>query len=801
MVKLSVAVLGPLEVRVGATPVESIPRKERMLLQLLALDPARSVMLHEIVGTIWPDVELRSERKSTQVLVYRLRRRLEEAGAPEGLLTTSSEGEGYSLALEPGASDLAAFQRTLARSATGSDPQVAVELVDDALGLWRGDPLPDLVDTERGRAERARLVELRREAEEDRADAKLAMGQHLAMVGELEAAIGAEPLRERRWGQLMVALYRSGRQADALRAYQRVRDLLTEELGIEPGADLRRLEQAIIAQDDDAAVIASRFTEAERVSSSSAATAPDPVPRLDPVGADRTGRRGAVVLSDEVSATVDHAIATAAAGPTLLTIVGREGVGKSTLLGEVADRFEAAGGTVLGAERGGDPEGGPTRLDAPLGSAAWAGGSLEEAMVELTEHGPGAGRPSAVLVDDLHQASAGVVEALQHLAETSRGAHRLVVLAYRDDEARSRTELLALLSHLSQRTTTFELELVGLGAAQSAALFAALLEQPGTDADHPGVLTLAHEAGGNPRHVVELARHLRTVGLPAGASEWTVSRLGIPSSIRHDVRHRLRGLQDQDLQVVNLAAVVGLSFDPSELAAVDGLPLDAVLDALDRTCELGLAVADDDGRFSFSSLVVRHAIYDDLPAGRRLALHGRLADAMAREASSASDDSLAAAADHLARSRAQEGAHDVPSPPEVLWDAHQEVMELSGRPPADEPDAWCTVLLGLATARSHSGQLSVARDLFHQCADEARQRDLPLLLARAAVGVGRISREMGVLSPTDGALLEEACAVVGDDDPLARRLREELMFHLMCNGRWKEAISVSEALSPGPGDG
>jgi class 3 adenylate cyclase len=118
----------------------------------------------------------------------------------------------------------------------------------EALGLWRGRALIDLVDRGMGVAEAARLEELRRGAEEDLIDARLALGEHRAVAAESQAAVAAEPLRERRWAQLMVALYRCGRQADALRAYRRLREHLGEELGIEPSGELVALEEAVLLQ-------------------------------------------------------------------------------------------------------------------------------------------------------------------------------------------------------------------------------------------------------------------------------------------------------------------------------------------------------------------------------------------------------------------------------------------------------------------------------------------------------------------------------------------------------------------------
>src|SRR4029079_2546877 len=132
-------------------------------------------------------------------------------------------------------------------AAAAGDTSQAVARFDEAPSLWRG--VPELPDSPRGTSEKTRWIEGNAALVEDRADALLATGRAAEIIGELEAAVADAPLRERRWGQLMLALYRAGRQGEALGAYQRARSLLTEELGVDPGPDLRRLEAAIVAQD------------------------------------------------------------------------------------------------------------------------------------------------------------------------------------------------------------------------------------------------------------------------------------------------------------------------------------------------------------------------------------------------------------------------------------------------------------------------------------------------------------------------------------------------------------------------
>ena len=213
-------------------------------MQALALAGGRPVPRHELAEAVWAGDPPDSARKGLQVLASRLRKRV-----GDDLLLT--EDDGYGLAIEPDAVDALRFERLLDEARGCTEPSEALALVDEALALWRGEPVVELGDGDLGRSTRDRLVGLRLVAEEDRFDLALALGRHLEVVVDLEASLADERLRERRWRQLMVALYRSGRQADALRAYQRARRALVDELGVEPGAELKALEAAVIRHDPD----------------------------------------------------------------------------------------------------------------------------------------------------------------------------------------------------------------------------------------------------------------------------------------------------------------------------------------------------------------------------------------------------------------------------------------------------------------------------------------------------------------------------------------------------------------------
>jgi predicted ATPase/DNA-binding SARP family transcriptional activator len=248
---MEVRLLGPVDVVADDGSVVAVPgQKLQLLLAALASERGRVVSAERLVDILYGDDPPRQPTNSLQVLVSRLRRSLSTVsdGAPP-VRTTDA---GYALADgEQVRSDVEAFERlvTDARTWLADEPGRAASGLNDALGLVRGEPLAGLPSDGWARAERARLAEARLAALEDRIDADLASGRHALVVAELEQLTAEHPLRERLRGQLVLALYRCGRQADALRAFREARDHLVEELGIEPSAELRRLESAVLAQD------------------------------------------------------------------------------------------------------------------------------------------------------------------------------------------------------------------------------------------------------------------------------------------------------------------------------------------------------------------------------------------------------------------------------------------------------------------------------------------------------------------------------------------------------------------------
>ncbi|HEX6424186.1 MAG TPA: BTAD domain-containing putative transcriptional regulator [Acidimicrobiales bacterium] len=247
---MEVRLLGPVELAADDGTVVAVPgQKLQLLLAALAVERGKVVSPDRLVEILYGDDPPRQPANSLQVLVSRLRRCLAAAG--DGLAIETSDA-GYSLLTRNGSgTDLERLDEAAARARSdlAHDPARARDDLGAALALVRGEPLAGLPTEGWARAERARVTEVCLAAREDRIDAELAVGGHAGVVGELERLTAEHPLRERLWGQLVLALYRCGRQADALRAYQDARRRLVDELGIEPGAELRRLEAAVLAQD------------------------------------------------------------------------------------------------------------------------------------------------------------------------------------------------------------------------------------------------------------------------------------------------------------------------------------------------------------------------------------------------------------------------------------------------------------------------------------------------------------------------------------------------------------------------
>ena len=241
--------LGPLEVTAGGQSLGLAGARTRAVLAMLLVRANQVVSAERLIEELWPGQEADRAADSLQVRVSELRKILRAAGEADRLTTRPP---GYLLRVTPGELDSQRFEQLAAEgnaALSAGDAVTAAQRLDQALGYWRGPALADFDAVPSARAEAGRLEEQRLAALESRAEALMACGRHRDLIAELETLTAAHPLRERFWFQRMLALYRAGRQADALRVYRELRDILVADLAIEPGPELRELHARILRQD------------------------------------------------------------------------------------------------------------------------------------------------------------------------------------------------------------------------------------------------------------------------------------------------------------------------------------------------------------------------------------------------------------------------------------------------------------------------------------------------------------------------------------------------------------------------
>src|SRR2546430_43440 len=321
---LGIGLLGPLQVRdETGRPVHVGGRQLRVLLTLLALNAGRVVPAGSLAGELWPDDPPGNPGNALQTLVSRLRAELRQAGAGEVI---ESHPAGYRLAVPPRAVDVMAFEELAAqgrRALADGDAAQAARILRDALLAWRGQPLADAAGSDLAEATAARLTELRSSVLADRIEADLALGEGASLVGELRVLLSADPLAERPRAQLMRALYAAGRQAEAIAAYHECRELLADQLGVDPSAQLEQVYLGILRGGEE--------------------PAPDPDRAAVPAQARPSAARAQSPLTSFVGgAEALSGVLKNLRAARLVTLTGPGGVGKTGLAIEASGRLGAA---------------------------------------------------------------------------------------------------------------------------------------------------------------------------------------------------------------------------------------------------------------------------------------------------------------------------------------------------------------------------------------------------------------------------------------------------------------------------
>ncbi len=623
---MQVRVLGDVEVEVGGGLADLGGPKPRALLALLVAAVGRPLHVELLIDQIWGEDPPARVEASLQSYVARLRRSLEPDRAPgTPALRLRTHAAGYSLSVDEDGVDASRFT-SLLHDARRADDERAVALLTDALELWRGDAYAG-VDTPSVRAEATRLEELRAGALARLWELRLGRGEHDLAVPELERLVGSNPLQERLWWLLALALYRSHRQGDALATLRRAREHLADELGVDPGPELRRLEDLVLRQDPqlDAPLVAApaAASPAEVAEPALTAAAGD-----DPL----LGR-------DDALGAIAPALSGAAAGRGRVVVVGGEpGIGKTRLAEAIAElaaargfrvgrgRWDAEGspplhawsralGRVLGAEAARDILG---PADGPGDAASVSLRQADEVLDAL-----GAGAPVLLVLDDLHWADAESLRLLRRVAGGLQEVPAVLVVTTRvapADVGEGLAEALGVLARLDPVR-------VDLGGLEVDAVAAWASRRSGRHVTDDVAALLRDRTDGNPFYLTELVRFLVSEGAlgDTGAPAWRA----VPGGVRDVVRQRSRQLPASAVDVLGAAAVAGRSFD---VAVLDLLTGDAagVADAIEGAQVLGLVDEEGPGRYRFTHALVRDALDEALPAPVRARLHAQVAAALER---------------------------------------------------------------------------------------------------------------------------------------------------------------------------
>ncbi|MEU4383585.1 BTAD domain-containing putative transcriptional regulator [Micromonospora echinofusca] len=682
--------LGPVRaVRDAETVALKGPRHRAVLARLLVAR-GRVVPVERLVGDLW-------ERPSDgavgaiRTFVADLRRALEPdraARQPARLLVTAPPG--YALRAAPDAVDAWRFEAAAGEAGellTAGDAVPALRRLDEALGLWRGPAYAEFADQLWARAEIDRLDELRMLVLERRAEALLALDRAAEAAAGLRAHTASHPLREDAWRLLATALYRSGRQGEALAVLRQTRDTLVTELGVDPGPRLRRLEADILAQAPElippfvtTPVTGGGVTTpgtgggVETPGTAAGAAPPAPAGAAVPPGERPfVGRNGELTALRQAAAHVaGHR------SPALALVSGEPGAGKTALADALARDLAAAGWTTAwgrspeyegapvawpwaritaaltasapGAAQPGPAAAGPWVDAAGRAAGPWADAAGREADPEVdaagrevNETGPETdGVDPAVARFRLRRAAASLVS-----AAAGRGPVLLVV----DDLHRADADTLDLLTALVGEPEPVTGPVLIVGTYRTAEitpeLTAALarfarvepvrvhlggLAEPATgdlaravarQELDPSVVRLIHRRSGGNPFFVRELARLLATGGGAALHE-------VPTGVRDVIRHRLTRLPDEARTLLRQAAVLGRDVDPDLLAALAG-DSPSVLDGLDLALAAGFLTGHGaDGRLRFTHILVRDTLYGDLSAPRRARWHAAAGEAIER---------------------------------------------------------------------------------------------------------------------------------------------------------------------------
>ncbi|MFF4411132.1 BTAD domain-containing putative transcriptional regulator [Streptosporangium sp. NPDC001559] len=753
-------VLGPVSVITGdGTPLDIGPHQQRAVLALCMLAAPRPVGAAAMMEELWEGEPPPRALNTLQAYISKLRRVLEPGRirATRPTVLVSRPG-GYALDIPARDLDLTRVRGHAAegrRLAAAGEHEAAAGRLRLALAEWRGEPLADFAEASWATREAAHLGEQRLTLQEDLAECELALGLGAELTGTLTRLVAANPFRERLHVLGAHALYQAGRQADALAVLARGRDMLADELGLDPDPRSREMERRILAQDPS-------LTPRVQV-----APAP-PRPAED-------SRETRLIGRDAEAEVLDAAVT---GGPyRVVLLAGEPGIGKTSLAEQAARTARAEGNRVVWG-RCWDGTGAPpfwpwTQAAQELtggqgGKAGPSGGDrfeLYEAFAELfNEHGR-----VLVVLDDLQWADASSLRLLEFLASTRLCPKLTVVATYRDTEVRPGGALEHALAALARLPYVRRLPLRGLGEAEIG--------------EYLG------RAGADPGLAGEMGR--LTAGNPFFLGE--VLRLGeTPAALSDVVRGRMTGLPPETEEVLTTAALLGDQVVADVLTQVTGLSVERVLDIVDAAVGAGLLTEGRGPACRFVHDIVRDVLREALPPLRRRRLHARIAEVLeARGGARLTEiahhyrQSLLTAATtgkaigYTRRAAAQATAQF----------AHEDAVEnleqaiaLVGALPRSDDALRCDLLLDLAEAQGAAGMSVAAHASLEAAAEIAEGLGDDSRLARAV---------LGFTDPISLAMYEETTGI----DRLAERIERVLASGLAADSPWRAQLLAAAALT------
>ncbi|MBW4700541.1 MULTISPECIES: BTAD domain-containing putative transcriptional regulator [unclassified Micromonospora] len=793
----TIGVFGPVRASRGGVTINLGAPRQRAVLARLTAGGGHPVSVDRLIEDLWSGDPPPRAQAALQVYVSNLRRALEPdrpSRTPARTLLTAAPG--YALRLPTPDVDAWRFEAAL-RATTpepGQRPAVAIAGLDEALACWHGgSPYAEFVGEPWADREHDRLTQLRLSAVEQRAELLLVLHRPGEVVRDLDPHVRDHPLRERAAVLLAVALYRLGRQADALDVLRTVRATLATQLGIDPGRELRSLETDLLRQ-------------SPRLDSAAPAP-PGATVRLLPapiVGAPETRPVGRAAELARLRAAAARAAVT---GLGICWIGAEAGAGKSTLARQLADILTADGwqpvvghcpqvegappawawrdvvtaaGRLLPldeAEASGlrlllDPE--PTGRARGEYDEFHLRGALAAYLARLT-----AQAPVLLTVEDVHRADGETLRILRHLVAALTAAPMLIVATYRPDEVTD--DLVGARAALAA-VPAVDLALHGLDGEAVAEL----LRRHGVDSTDPELThTVGQRSAGNPLFTIELAKLVAAEG-PAAALD------GVPAGLGHVLARRLARLPADARTVLRHAAVFGAEADVDTLLALDGGPEEPVLDGLEAGVTAGLLVEPAPGRVRFAHALMRDALYHSVPLLRRTRIHARIltvlreqgsddAAALGRHALAALTRSTAVdAIGHLATAARRAGDLGAPREAAALWAG---ALRAVGLAPATDARTRLDLHRELAAASALAGDVVGARAARAEAVRLATGVGDPAAVHAALTCIDApvtwtIRPDRLVDAPLVG-LLEQELTRVGRDRPVLRsRLLSTLAFEI-----------------------